>query len=296
MATKQAEEPTEEQVYDQMREDIPSPIPDPLQAHDPWRASKQGPSQGDSAAQSSGVVQERPEGFQLNPNAPTFAVGSATIEPPPQRIIHDVPPVWDGKDPDNAVEPYLKSMKGWLNTTRTLKTQRGMTILHYAVGDLKTIINELDIDTLCSEEGGDRVFQHIRESYSEYLEKELPKAMERALYAGECRRRKDESMLQYVARKRTLFAELDRAKCPLPNQAKGYIMLRDAQLSNRAWDTIETWTRGTYQIADIANNLRNLERPVPGRTGTHMGFDGFQEDESLVCYEDHGDTPLSETS
>ena len=204
--------------------------------------------------------------------------------------------MWDGKDPDNAVEPYLKSLKGWLNTTRTLKTQRGMTILHYAVGDLKTIINEIDIDTLCADGGGDRVFEHIKESYSEYLEKELPKAMERALYSNECRRRKDESMLQYVARKRTLFAELDRAKCPLPSQAKGYIMLRDSQIGNRAWDTIETWTRGTYQVADIATNLRKLERPVPGRGGTHMGFDGFQEDESLVCYEDHGDTPLSESS
>ena len=34
------------------------------------------------------------------------------------------------------------------NTTRTLRTQRGMTIVHYASGDLKLIINELDVDAL----------------------------------------------------------------------------------------------------------------------------------------------------
>ena len=65
-----------------------------------------------------------------------------------QRIIHDVPPVWDGKDPDNQAEAYLKSLAGWLATTRSMKQQQGMTIMHYAAGDLKTICNELDVEQL----------------------------------------------------------------------------------------------------------------------------------------------------
>ena len=27
---------------------------------------------------------------------------------PPTRVLHDQPPTWDGKGPDNQVEPYLK--------------------------------------------------------------------------------------------------------------------------------------------------------------------------------------------
>ena len=43
-------------------------------------------------------------------------------EPPPQRIIHDVAPSWGGNDPEKELEPYLRLLKGWLFTTRALKT------------------------------------------------------------------------------------------------------------------------------------------------------------------------------
>ena len=92
----------------------------------------------------------------------------AGIEPPPQRIIHDVPPVWNGQRPEVQAEPYLKLLTGWLATTRTQPRQRGMTILQYADGDLKVLINELDISTLTSDESGDIVYDHIKEAFEEY--------------------------------------------------------------------------------------------------------------------------------
>jgi hypothetical protein len=165
--------------------------------------------------------------------------GGGTQEQSGPKFIHDNPPAWDGKDPDRRLEPYLKLLRGWMHTTRTLKTQRGMVILNYAQGDLQLIINELDVTVLTSEDGDEKVLAHIQESYQEYLEKRLPKAMERAIFAPEGRRGKTESMIQYVARKRTLLQELSRVECPLPSQALRYIMLRDANLSERAWDTVE---------------------------------------------------------
>ena len=177
---------------------------------------------------------------------------------PAPKAIHDNPPTWDGKDPDRQLEPYLKLLEGWMATTRTMKKQRGMVILHYATGDLRMIINELEISILTSEDSDWRVLQHIQESYQEYLEKRLPKAMERALFSPEGRRGQKESMLQYVARKRTLFQELTRVQCELPSQALGYLMLRDAGLNERAWDTVETWTKGSYELTEIAVALRRL--------------------------------------
>ena len=78
---------------------------------------------------------------------PTGAAGvfvqvPPAIEPAAQRIIHDVPPTWDGSDPPKQCAPYLKALKGWMNTTRAQKSQQGMTILHYAAGDLKAVIDE----------------------------------------------------------------------------------------------------------------------------------------------------------
>jgi len=163
-----------------------------------------------------------------------------------------------------------------------------MTILHYAYGDLKLIINELDVEALTAEDGGQRVYDHIKEAYGEHLDKKLPKAIERALFSNEGKRNKGESMIQYVSRKKMLFNELDRAKCVLPPTAKGYIMLRDAQLSDRAWDTIETWTTGSYELSDIATYLRKLERPIPGKTHSHLtGLSGFVGDDE-DRYEEEG--------
>ena len=212
--------------------------------------------------------------------SPAYAVGiggpSERHEGPPTRIIHDVPPSWDGKDPDMQLEPYLKLLSGWLITTRTLDKQRGMTILQYSQGDLKHLIDSLDIVELTATDGGQRVFDHIKESFAEYLERKLPKAIEKALFVSECQRHGNETMVQYISRKKVLFNELEKAKCPLPSNAKGYLLLRDAKISERAWDMIDTWTRGTYEFNDILEALRKLERPVPGRSKSHLaGMSGY---------------------
>ena len=76
-----------------------------------------------------------------------------------------------------------------------------------------------------------------------------------------------------------LLGELTRAKCALPSNAQGYILLRDAGLSDRAWDTVETWTTGTYDVATVAQALRKLERPMPGRSGSTLsGMTGLVAD------------------
>ena len=73
---------------------------DPLMRDDPWGMPERGRRRGQPST---------------GPTGGDFAVvPPGTAEPPPQRIIHDVPPAWDGKDPDNQVEPYLMLLSGWL--------------------------------------------------------------------------------------------------------------------------------------------------------------------------------------
>ena len=71
-------------------------------------------------------------------------------------------------------------------------------------------------------------------------------------------------MLMCFSRKNALFKEMERAKFPLPAEGKGYILLRDAQIGPRAWDTMNTRTQGSYDYKTVAKYLRRLERPVPG--------------------------------
>jgi hypothetical protein len=79
--------------------------------------------------------------------------------------------------------------------------------MQYAQGDLKLIINELDIDVLTAEDSGEQVLRHIQESFLECTDKSMPKALQRALFAHEGKRGRGETLLHYTARKRTLFAE-----------------------------------------------------------------------------------------
>ena len=213
------------------------------------------------------------------------------IEPPAQRIIHDVPPVWNGQKPETQAEPYLKLLAGWLATTRTQKKQQGMTILQYADGDLKILINELEIDVLTDDTSGQLVFDHIKAAFEEYIDKPLANAFEQYFFSADGKRKRNESMLLYIARKNTLCRELERAKCSLPSEVKGYMMLRDAQIGPRAWDQINGWTKGNWEHTEVVKCLKRLERPVPGS--------GQKIDGGLTAWVAYGaDTPgnLSESS
>ena len=265
-------------------------VPDPFQQRDgePWAQGTQ-PTARD-VPPSTGV--DRPSGFGMQPGvSANMAVTLPQSEAPAQRFVHDVPPAWDGKDPENMVEPYLKSLDGWLSTTRTLREQRGLVMLHYAIGDLKVLINELTIEQLTDPEGGRMARELIATQFKEYIDRKLPKAMEKALFMHDGKRRRDESMVQYTARKRILLNELDRAKCVLPSNAKGYIVLRDAHLSDKAWDMIDTWTQGSYDFETVQTALRKLERPVPGTNRTHLsGFSGFMDSD----WDHHAQAPTTD--
>ena len=104
-------------------------------------------------------------GQRWSPQAMIGAVGTAFDQPPLSRMIHDIPPVWSGDHPEGQLEPYIKLLTGWLATTPTFKTQQGMTVLRYATGDLRTVIDELDIETLTAEDSGQRVLEHVSESF-----------------------------------------------------------------------------------------------------------------------------------
>ena len=68
-----------------------------------------------------------------------------------------------------------------------------------------------------------------------------------------------------------MFNQLAQAGCPLPSEARGYLLLRDAHLPSAAWDTIQTWVGNTYDFDTLVGALRRLERPVPGHGGKLLG-------------------------
>ena len=154
-------------------------------------------------------------------------------------------------------------------TSRTLKSQQGMQILS-ACGpgsDLELIVNELHLDTLTRDDGGRIVYEHIYTAYKEYIELTMTKHLEAALYSDQCRRSRGEALLSYTSCRQFLFRYLENSGISLPNDAKGYLLLRDSKISAQAWDTVTTWTKNSYDYQTIIGALRRLERPIPGQGG-----------------------------
>ena len=86
---------------------------DPLQRDDPWH---QAASSGIPAGGAYGTLPTSIPSFgrrRGQGEARNFAQVTlpAQDQGTSQRIIHDVPPAWDGKDPDNQAEPYLKLLR-----------------------------------------------------------------------------------------------------------------------------------------------------------------------------------------
>ena len=90
-----------------------------------------------------------------------------------------------------------------MHTSRTPKNQQGWTIVRKTYDDLRLLVNELTSEELVSEDSGRKVYNKIKEVYSEFLgvEKQYAGLFKTLLYEKSSRRRGDENMVSYSSRK-----------------------------------------------------------------------------------------------
>ena len=81
-------------------------------------------------------------------------------------------------------------------------------MFQFSSGQLKELVNQLDVPDLTCEDSGDLVLKLIQRKYAEFVEKKLPKTIEERLYGKEISRNRGETMLQYANRRDTHFKEL----------------------------------------------------------------------------------------
>ena len=222
---------------------------DPLQTTDPWANLNLPDNQAPS--------------FFPQPQS-SFSVGAVTAGtapgPPEQQNgqrANDKPPVWDGKDPYKNLEQYLRMLELWVKTTRTDKHQHGYTILQNTSGSLNEIIyHGLDNDAITSQESGEKVLTLVKEAFSEFLDSKLPQRIEESFYNNDRFRKRDESMITYIARRKDRFKKLQKEGFELPDKAKAYLLYRDATLPERSRELVEMWTQGEYDYEPMQKALK----------------------------------------
>ena len=190
---------------------------------------------------------------------PSAGIFSQSAQPNKhEKIMNDYPPIWDGKDPITKLEPYLKELDGWLHTTRTPPSFQGWVVFRAAKDELKTVLSDLTSEELKQVDSGKLVYNKIHETYSEFLgmEKQYAAKYEALLYETTSRRKNDESLLQYISRKKLLMRNLERIDKKLPEHFKGYCLLRDARLDVKSAEMLHNWTKGEMSFDVVEDHLK----------------------------------------
>ena len=170
----------------------------------------------------------------------------------------DPPPAFSGEVED--FKEFLRDLAIWQHETDVPKKKHGAKLLRVLRGSAKAVCSEIELSDLLSERGCDLIVQKLKEFYQPHLEASLPRAFERAIY-GEARRNK-ESFGDFVIRQEAAFRELQTEGIKLEDSVKGYVLFRQANLSQVQEDQVTTWTQGKFDRPSIISALRKLEKVI----------------------------------
>eukprot|EP00913_Durusdinium_trenchii_P010338 g9694.t1 len=160
-------------------------------------------------------------------------------------------------------------------------------MLRALTGPAKAVCNELEVEALLTEAGADAIVAKLKEYYQPHLETAMPRAFERAVY-GEARRNK-ESFGEFIVRQDALFRELREEGVTLDDTVRGYIMFRQANLSQTQEDQITTWTQGKFDRPAIMAALRKLEKVQRERGGGKHFLTAEEEPTEVPESDDDGE-------
>ena len=175
----------------------------------------------------------------------------------------DPPPCFSGEVED--FKEFLRDLAIWQHETDVPKKKHGAKLLRVLRGSAKAVCSEIELPDLLSEKGCDLIVQKLKEFYQPHLEASLPRAFERAIY-GESRRNK-ETFGDFVIRQEASFRELQAEGVKLEDTVKGYVLFRQANLSQTQEDQVTTWTQGKFDRPSIISALRKLEKVIREKSG-----------------------------
>ena len=196
------------------------------------------------------------------------------------------PPTWDGSDPGYELANFEKNVKLWLFESELDPKKRGVRLLRSLTGVARSVVDTLDFDEVACEKGVDNIVQTLRKHFAPHLEVSLPRAFERAVYGAP--RGAKESMQEYLIRCERNFNLLEKEDLKLPPGAVGYIMYRQASLTEGQELKFATWSGGKYDAATVISCLRKLDKVIPEhktRSSTAFVQEGFEEGDEAYLIE-----------
>ena len=176
----------------------------------------------------------------------------------------DPPPSFDGSSPDD-LKQFLRDLELWQWESDIPKVKHAVKVLRQLSGSARAAADEISVEDLKKEDGVSRIVRKLKEHFQPHLESAMPKAFERAVY-GEARKSR-ETMQDYIIRLDKAFKELGDEGVKLGEDVRGYIIFRQAALSQTQEDQVTTWTQGKYDRETVVRALRRLEKVQKDKGG-----------------------------
>ena len=217
-----------------------------------------------------------------------FAAAS-TAEPRTTRTaeyVHrerDPPPSYDGENPEVTFRQFEKQVLLWQYETDIPEAKRGVKLLRQLTGAASVAVDDLEVADITSEHGVKNIMQKLREFFTPHLEVSLPRAFETAVYGTP--KQPKETFAEYAKRMERCFNNLTKEGVDLPGDARGYIMYRQAALTEAQDHKLLTWSQGKYGRAEITSALRRLDKVI--RDGKSKS--SFQTEEAYMFEEPYGE-------
>lgn len=211
----------------------------------------------------------------------------------------DPPPSFDGKE--EKFKQFLRDWELWKHETEVPKSKHGTKLLRNLSNMARAVADELSVAEIVSEQGADKIIACLKVHFEPHLETAMPRAFEKAVY-GESRRGR-ETFAEYIIRMEAAFRELAAESVKLEDNVTGYIIFRQANLTQVQEDQITTWTQGKYGKAEIVRALRRLEKVQKEKNGSRnyvtadaetFAVEEAADDEDSEDYVYLGDNDLNE--
>ena len=153
-------------------------------------------------------------------------------------------------------------------------------------------MDDLEFEDIANEDGIKNLLNRLKEYYMPHLEVSLPRAFENAVYGQQ--RQAKESFAEYVHRLERAFALLSKEGVDLPKGATGYILYRQAGLTEAQDQRVLTWCEGRYDRDSIVKALRRLDKVLKEKSSKASyateGYEVFENDQVNQSEEHLGDS------
>ena len=132
----------------------------------------------------------------------------------------------------------------------------GARLLEHLSGEAEELLEAVDIDDITKENGWKLVLDTLDEKYKEASKDELQRVMKDYFYTI-CVK-EGESYRNFITRLDTAYKALVRNGVELPEEVRGWMLLKKLALESNSESMVLTASQGSVKYADIMQAVRNV--------------------------------------